>query len=99
MKTTISCSRTKLSDEEIDPLERDDVDALSNLLDVGWVPWNLDDLIDIERIIDEKMTSKQKQIIQAFLLGLNYKDLKVSEKYWRYHFTSAIEFIKKELKL
>jgi hypothetical protein len=30
---------------------------------------------------------------------MNYKDMDVSEKYWRYHYEKAIEFIKKEMNL
>ena len=33
----------------------------------------------------------------AFLDGLNYKDVGVTEKYWRYHFAGAIQFIKGQL--
>jgi hypothetical protein len=45
------------------------------------------------------MPTKQKYVLDAFLDGLNYTDLGVTEKYWRYHFSKGIEFIKKELKL
>jgi len=45
------------------------------------------------------MPEKQREIIHGFLEGLTYKDLKVTEKYWRYHFEKGVEFIKKELGL
>ena len=88
-----------MSDEEIDPLELDDIDAFAGILENGWAPWDLDDLIDIERIIDERMPAKSKQIIEAFLMGMTHLDIGVSEKHWRYHYDKAVEFIKEELKL
>ena len=45
------------------------------------------------------MPEKPKQIINAFLQGLTYNNIGVSEKHWRYHFVAGIEFIKKELRL
>jgi hypothetical protein len=44
------------------------------------------------------MPSKQRQIINAFLKGMNFDDMGVTEKYWRYHYEKAIEFIQEELK-
>ena len=80
----------------MDPIEQDDTDGISQQSE-GWVPWDLDDLIDIRRIIDERMSSKQKQIIDAFLLGRTYMDVGVTEKHWRYHYEKAIKFIQEEL--
>jgi hypothetical protein len=99
MRIKIKCSKTRLSDEEVDPLDWDDVNAFHDVIDGGWVTWDLDDLIDIERIIEERMPIKPRQIIEAFLMGMTYTDLGVSEKYWRYHYDRAVEFIKEELKL
>jgi len=99
MRIIINHSKPRLSDEEMDPLELDDIDAFSGALEAGWTPWDLDDLIDIERIIEERMSEKQKQIIDAFLVGKTYLDIGVTEKYWRYHYEQAVEFIKEELKL
>lgn len=96
MKIIINCSRPRLSDEEMDPIEQDDTDGISQQSE-GWVPWDLDDLIDIRRIIDERMSFKQKQIIDAFLLGRTYMDVGVTEKHWRYHYEKAIKFIQEEL--
>jgi hypothetical protein len=53
-------------------------------------------MIDIRRII-AKLDPKQQFVLEAFLDGLSYNDVSVSEKYWRYHFANAIEIIKKEL--
>jgi len=32
-------------------------------------------------------------------MGMTYLDVGVTEKYWRYHYEKAVEFIKQELKL
>ena len=98
MRMIINCSKPRLSDEEMDPIEQDDLDAISHQSE-GLVPWDLDDLIDIRRIIDERMPEKQKQVLEAFLTGLTYEQIGVSEKYWRYHYERAIDFIQKELRL
>jgi hypothetical protein len=99
MRIILNYSKPRLSDEEMDPLELDDIDAFAGHLDNGWLPWDLDDLIDIERIIEERMPEKQKFVIEAFLTGRTYLDMGVTEKYWRYHYDKAVEFIKEELKL
>ena len=98
MRITVNCSKPRLSDEEMDPIEQDDIEGISHHMSEGWVPWNVDDLIDIRRIIDDRMPSKQRQIINAFLKGMNFDDMGVTEKYWRYHYEKAIEFIQEELK-
>lgn len=92
-------SKPRLSDEEMDPLEADDSDAFADHQHPGWVPWDSDDILDVKRIVDERMPMKQKQIINAMLNGIGYNQLGVSEKYWRYHYEKAIEFIKKEMQL
>jgi hypothetical protein len=89
----------RLSDEDIDPIEQDDMDTISSQVVEGWLPWDPEDITDIKRLIADKMPSKQKFVVEAFLDGLNYVDVGVTEKYWRYHFIRGIEFIKKELKL
>ena len=89
----------RLSDEDIDPIEQDDVEVVSNQVVEGWLPWDPDDVIDIKRLISERMPVKQRYILQAFLEGLTYIDIDVSEKYWRYHFAKGVEFIKQELEL
>jgi hypothetical protein len=97
MKIIINCSKPRLSDEEMDPIEQDDVDGVSNNQSEGWLPWDLDDLIDIKRIIDERMPFKQKQVLEGFLAGMSFTDMGMTEKYWRYHYDKAVEFIQKEL--
>ena len=89
----------RLSDEDIDPIEQDDMDTISSQILEGWLPWDPEDIIDIKRLIAEKMPQKQQYVIEAFLDGLNYVDIGVTEKYWRYHFAKGVEFIKKELQL
>ena len=81
----------------MDPIEQDDSDGVSHHMSEGWMPWGVDDLLDIKRIIDERMPMKQRQVIDAFLKGMNFDDMGVTEKYWRYHYEKAIEFIQEEL--
>ena len=89
----------RLSDEDPDPIEQDEheIYSIQNLDD--WLPWDIDDIMDIRRVIETKMPPKQRYILSAFLGGYNYLDVNVSEKYWRYHFSKGVEFIKKELKV
>jgi len=101
MKTThkISAATPRLSDEDPDPLEQDDLDNSSTHITDGWFPWDSEDIIDIKKLIDDKMSAKQRAVFIAFLDGQSYAEMGVTEKYWRYHFLKGIEFIKKELKL
>jgi DNA-directed RNA polymerase specialized sigma24 family protein len=90
----------RLSDEDLDPIEKDDSNELNfPTLIEGWLPWNAEDIADIRRLIAERLPPKQQFILESFLDGLNYTDIYVTEKYWRYHFSRGVEFIKKELKL
>jgi hypothetical protein len=98
-KHKVSAISPRLSDEDVDPLEQDDVDGFSLQITEGWLPWDPEDIADIRRLILEKMPVKQQFIITAFLDGMSYTDVNVTEKYWRWHFTKGIEFIKKELNL
>jgi hypothetical protein len=99
IKHKINAIAPRLSDEDIDPIEQDDTDTISSQIVEGWLPWDPEDILDIRRLINQKMPQKQQFIIESFLDGLNYVDVSVTEKYWRYHFAKGIEFIKKELKL
>jgi len=91
----------RLSDEDPDPLEQDETDNVSSssIESSGWLLWDSEDIADIKRLIEHRMPKKQQQIFNAFLQGLSYNDIHVSEKYWRYHFLLGIEFLKKELKI
>jgi hypothetical protein len=103
MKKTIihkvSASKTRLSDEEVDPLEKDDQDAMPEQIADGWLPWDNDDITDVKRLVFERMEERQREVIVAFLEGKSYVEANVTEKYWRWHFDLAIQFIRKELKL
>jgi hypothetical protein len=83
IKHKVNAVTPRLSDEELDPLEIDDNEGISTELIEGYFPWTADDMIDIRHLIE----------------GLTYVDIHVTEKYWRYHFSKGIEFIKKELGL
>ena len=98
-KHKVNAIAPRLSDEDIDPIEQDDLDNVSNQIVEGWQPWDQEDIADIRRLIDEQMPVKQQFIISGFLEGLTYVELCVTEKYWRYHFAKGVEFIKKELGL
>lgn len=87
----------RLSDEEPDLMEQEDIDGISGMQGDGWSPWTGDDLIDVRRLISTKMPKKQRDILEAFLMGNTAADIGVSEKYWRYHFKRAILFLKKEM--
>jgi DNA-directed RNA polymerase specialized sigma24 family protein len=98
-KTKIRAATPRLSDEELDPIEQDDNDGVSTEMMEAYLPWSQEDIIDIKRLIKERMPKKQSEIFEAFLEGLTHNDIMVTEKYWRYHFIKGIEFIKRELKL
>lgn len=95
----LNCSAPRLSDEEPDLLEQEDVEGIMGVPSEGWLPWSHDDLIDIRNIIEHRMPQKQRIIIEAFLLGQSCHEIGVTEKYWRYHYQKGLEFIKKELRL
>jgi hypothetical protein len=98
-KNSLKAATPRLSDEELDPLEIDDNEGVSTELIEGYFPWTAEDMIDIRYLIGSCMEEKQQIIFEAFLEGLTYTDIGVTEKYWRYHFAKGVEFIKQELKL
>lgn len=95
----IKAATPRLSDEEIDELEKGDNEGASSEMIEAYFPWSPEDILDIKRLISERMPEKQSYIFVAFLEGLTYNDLGLTEKYWRYHFAKGVAFIKKELKL
>ena len=99
IKHKVNAIAPRLSDEDIDPIEQDESDSISNMVVEGWLPWDPEDVLDIKRLIVDRMPAKQQYILESFLDGLSYTDLGVTEKYWRYHFAKGVDFIKKELKL
>lgn len=98
-KHKVNKATPRLSDEELDPLEQDDNEGISTEMVEGFFPWTAEDIIDVKNLINARMPQKQKCIFEAFLEGLTFMDINVTEKYWRYHFSKGVEFIKKELKL
>ena len=98
-KHKIKAATPRLSDEEVDELEKGDSEGTSAEMIEAYFPWSPEDILDIKRLISEKMPTKQKYILESFLEGLTHIDINVTEKYWRYHFTKGVELIKKELKL
>jgi hypothetical protein len=98
-KHIVRAATPRLSDEELDPIEQDDNDGASMELVEAYLPWSSEDVVDIKRLIADKMPKTDKYVIEAFLEGLTHLDIDVTEKYWRYHFNKGIELIKKELKL
>ena len=98
-KTKIKAATPRLSDEEVDELEKGDNEGASAEMIEAFFPWSPEDIMDIKRLIVERMPTKQRFILEAFLEGLTHLDVSVTEKYWRYHFTKGVDFIKKELKL
>jgi len=98
-KHKINATAPRLSDEDPDPIEQDEIEGISSAIIDGWLPWDPEDISDIRRLIAEKLPPKQQFIMEAFLDGLSYTDVCVTEKYWRYHFAKGVELIRKELKL
>lgn len=98
-KHKLNAVAPRLSDEDIDPIEQDESDNVSNQIVEGWQPWDQEDIEDIRRLIATRLPTKQKFIMEAFLDGRTYHDVGVTEKHWRYHFAKGVELIRKELKL
>jgi len=92
-----NCATPRLSDEEPDPMEQEDVEGISGETVEGWVPWSNEDMIDIRRIINGRLSLKQQEVVEAFLMGNNANDLGVTRKYWQYHLSQAIKIIQKEM--
>ena len=101
MTIKVQAVAPRLSDEDPDPIEQDETEGvMSNMVEgTGYLQWSEEDIADIKRLIHNKMPEKPRKILEAFLQGLTYNDINVSEKYWRYYFMEGVEFIKEELKL
>lgn len=98
-KHIIKATTPRLSDEEMDELEKGDSDGTSTEMIEAFYPWSPEDIADIKKLIRERMPLKQRFILGSFLEGLTHLDINVTEKYWRYHFAKGVELIKKELKV
>jgi len=101
MTSKIQAVAPRLSDEETDPIEQDETEGIASSIveGSGWLPWDMEDIADIKRLIATKMPEKSKKVLDAFLQGFSYNDIGMTEKHWRYHFAAGIDIIKKELKL
>lgn len=99
IKHKINRTMTRLSDEDPDPLEQDETDTPPDTTLDGWVPWDPEDMLDILNLIENALPPKQQLVLIAFLEGKTYNDIGVTEKFYRWHFSKGIEFIKKELKI
>lgn len=95
----VNAATPRLSDEELDPIEQDDSDGITTEMIEGYLVWTSDDISDVRNLIEYSVSEKEREILNAFLEGLTYADLGVTEKYWRYHFAKGIDFIKRELGL
>lgn len=98
MKHTVNATIRRLSDEEPDPIESDDASVEPSSL-TGWASWGPETIRDIQHVIENRLTPQQKEIVEAMLAGYTYKDLAVTEKYWRHHLGQSIKKIRKELKV
>jgi len=78
-------------------MEQEDVEGIQGQESDGWLPWTNEDMIDIKQVMETKMPVKQREILEAFLMGHNAADIDVTEKYWRYHLKRAFNLIKMEL--
>lgn len=93
----VNAATPRLSDEEVDPLEQDDNEGITAEMIEGYLIWTTDDITDVRKLIEYHLAEQERAILNAFLEGLTHMDLGVTEKYWRYHFTKGVMFIKREL--
>lgn len=95
----VNAATPRLSDEEPDLLEQDDSDGVTTEAIEGFLLWTPEDILDIHRLIGERLADQEREILCAFMDGFTYIDIGVTEKYWRYHFNKGISIIQKELGL
>ena len=93
----VNAATPRLSDEELDPLERDDNEGVTAEMIEGYLVWTTEDVSDVRKLIEFHLAAQERAILTAFLEGMTHAELGVTEKYWRYHFAKGIEFIKREL--
>ena len=100
MTTKIQAVAPRLSDEDRDPIEEDENDTVTTSITdgAGWLSWDSEDIADVKRIIATRMPENSKKILQAFLNGLTYNDINVTEKFWRWHFNNGLQLLRKEMK-
>ena len=73
----INAATPRLSDEEPDPLEQDDIEGITTEAIEGHLLWTPEDILDIHRLIDEKLGEDEKEILCAFMDGFTYIDIGV----------------------
>lgn len=56
-----------------------------------------DSLIDLEKGIQEVLSSKERKIMVAKISGYNYLDLGVTKKFWSYHLSNSVKKLKEFL--
>ena len=59
-KHIIKAATPRLSDEEIDELEKGDSEGTSAEMIEAFYPWSSEDILDIKRLIVKKMPTRQK---------------------------------------
>ncbi len=85
----------KLSDEELDLLERTDVSAINEF--GGLFENHTSDVkLDLEKAF-KYLTSAEQKVMIAKLNGYNHKEVSVTKKFWTYHLNKAIEKLQKHL--
>ena len=101
MTSKVQAVAPRLSDEDPDPIEQDESESIASSIieGSGWLPWDMEDMDDIKRLMSKNMPEKSRKVLDAFLQGLSYNDIGMTEKHWRYHFDAGVEFIKGEFKL
>ena len=82
-------SATRLSDEELDPMEYTDTT-------VGEVSHHgVDtDSLDLRRALSTMPTTKSRLVISTYLAKGNRHDIGFTEKAWRYHFGVGFKHLK-----
>jgi hypothetical protein len=73
MTAKIQAVAPRLSDEDPDPIEQDEVESvMSNMVEgTGYLQWSEEDIADIKRLIHTKMPDKPRKILEAFLRALD----------------------------
>ena len=67
MTSKIQAVAPRLSDEETDPIEQDETEGIASSIveGSGWLPWDIEDIADIKRLIATKMPEKSKKVIMT----------------------------------
>ena len=65
-KHKVNAATPRLSDEELDPIEQDDGEGVSSDMMEAYLPWSLEDIMDVKRLIADKLPTKQQFILEAF---------------------------------